>query len=70
MSIMIATASPNPSCCIGGIEPSRKPLNVAAMISPAAVTIRPVFASPCTTAPVFERVASHASRMRVIRNTS
>ena len=27
---------------MGGMEPSRKPLNVAAMIRPAAVTIRPV----------------------------
>ena len=39
MSITIAAARPKPSCCMVGIEPNIRPLNVAAMISPAAVTI-------------------------------
>jgi len=68
--MMIATASPKPSCCIVGIAPMIRPLNAAAMMSPAAVTIRPVFASPWATAPAFDFVLSHASRMLVTRNTS
>ena len=46
------------------------PENAAIMISPAAVTIRPVFASPSETARGLDSPESQASRIRLTRNTS
>ena len=45
-SIRIAAASPKPNCCRPTIEPATKPMNAANMISPAAVTSRPVCGEP------------------------
>ena len=69
-SIRIATASPKPNCCRPTIEPATKPMKAANMISPAAVTSRPVFASPVVTASTLSRPLSHSSRMRLTRKTS
>ncbi len=69
-SIRIAVASPKPNCWSPTTEPATKPMNAANMISPAAVTIRPVFASPIETAYSLSFVLSHSSRMRETRKTS
>jgi hypothetical protein len=52
------------------MEPARKPVKAANMISPAAVTSLPVRVRPSTTASSFVAPASHSSRMRLTRNTS
>ena len=49
-SMITAAARPKPNCCSPTIEPATKPMKAANMIRPAAVTRRPVFASPAVTA--------------------
>ena len=51
-------------------EPATKPMKAANITRPAAVTIRPVFASPAETASSFVCPSSHSSRMRLTRKTS
>ena len=69
-SMRIAVARPKPNCWRPTIEPATKPMNAATMISPAAVTMRPVLASPRETARTLSPVSSHSSRMRLTRKTS
>ena len=69
-SMRIAIARPKPNCCRPTIEPATKPMNAANMISPAAVTMRPVLARPSETAFTLSCVRSHSSRMRLTRKTS
>ena len=53
-SIRIAAARAKPNCCSPTIDPATNPMNAANMIRPAAVTSRPVFSRPTTTASSFE----------------
>ena len=69
-SMITAAARPKPNCWSPTIEPATKPMNAANMINPAAVTSRPVFASPAVTASALSWVLSHSSRIRDTRNTS
>ena len=70
MSRNTAAASAKPNCWSSTMEPDTNPRNAAHMMSPAAVTKRPVLARPVTTAVSFVAPASHASRIRETRKTS
>ncbi len=64
------TASANPIDLMIGSWLNTKPPNTATMISAAAVTTRPLCATPCVTAPAASPVCWWCSRIRLTRNTS